>query len=428
MTNISQVFEGHELRTAPPNLSAISPRLNLLGENDLSIPVDDNLLSRHVLFLGGIGTGKTNAIFQILAQLRESMTSKDVMLIFDTKGDFYNEFYKNGDIVLSSGDKSTGPNGPDFWNIFREVGSGKLLEENINEIARTLFFERIERSNQPFFPNAAKDLFSAILLHFSRSGSKDINNDSLWKFLRGSPISELRKMLEQHSDLKAMVSYIADDRSPQTQGVFSELQQMMREILVGNFRRDGNLSIREAIKSKGGRAIFVEYDLSFGNILTPIYRLLFDLAIKEALGREKSEGNVWFIIDEFRLVPHLQHIDDGVNFGRSLGTKFLIGVQNVEQIYHAYGESLARSILSAFMTTVAFNVNDFATRDYIQGLFGKNRKKETFRSSISSRGLIESVRDANVVEDWDIASLPIGCAIISLPNYEPFIFQFRKYT
>lgn len=427
MNEKSQVFEGHELKLNPPTIPVTSPRFQLLGENGLSIPFDDNLLSRHMLFLGGVGTGKTNAIFIILDQLRRSMTSSDVVLIFDTKGDFYKEFYRAGDSVISSDGKSSGPHGPDYWNIFREVGTGKLLEENISEVARTLFFEKVHRSNQPFFPNAAKDLFEAILIHFSRSESEEMNNALLWDFLRRSSSSELREMLQQHNDLKAMSSYIADDRSPQTQGVFSELQQMVREILVGSFRRAGNLSIREAIRAKGGRAIFVEYDLSFGNILTPIYRLLFDLAIKEALSREKSEGNVWFIIDEFRLVPNLQHIDDGVNFGRSLGAKFIIGVQNVEQLYHAYGDSLARSILSGFMTTIAFNVNDYATRNFIQGLFGRNRKKETFRSTISSRGLVEQVRDAFVVEDWDITSLPIGCAIIGVSGYGPFRFQFDRY-
>jgi len=158
-----------------------------------------------------------------------------------------------------------------------------------------------------------------------------------------------------------MTSYIADDRSPQTQGVISELQQLVREVFVGNFRKAGNLSIRQAVRNKGGKVIFIEYDLGIGSMLTPIYRLLLDMALKEALGRKKSEGNVWFIIDEFRLIPNLQHVDDGLNFGRSLGAKFVIGVQNIEQVFHAYGESLARSILSGFSTTIAFKVNDITT-------------------------------------------------------------------
>ena len=427
-----QVFEGHELRPSPPSLPTGGVRCHLLGlgpsNSQITVPLSDDLLSQHILFLGGIGTGKTNAIFQLLRQLRENMTDNDVMLIFDTKGDYHQEFYRKGDIVISNDKKATGPDGPDYWNIFREVSPDESLEENLIEITRTLFYERTERSNQPFFPNAARDLLSAILLHFSRSGRGEASdNAQLRAFLNRSPAAEIRSMLESHDDLRAIVSYIADDRSPQTQGVISELQQMAREILVGNFRKAGTLSVREAIRNKGGRAIFVEYDLGIGNMLTPIYRLLLDLAIKEALCREKSEGNVWFVIDEFRLIPNLQHVDDGVNFGRSLGAKFITGVQNVEQVFHAYGEALARSILSGFMTTVAFRVNDSATRDFIQGLFGRNRKREAYMASVHSRGLVEQVREANVVEDWDVSSLPVGRAIIGLPGQEPFLFQFRRY-
>jgi hypothetical protein len=375
MKNV-QVFEGHELRNKPPELLIPNARCCFVGSddsgNEVRIPIDDDLFSKHLLFLGGIGTGKTNAIFHIIRQLRTSMTSDDVMIIFDTKGDFYNEFYKPGDIVISNDEKSTGPEHQDYWNIFRELCSGQSIEDDIFEIARTLFYERMQRSNQPFFPNAAKDLFSAILLHFS--GSEDAgrqNNGALRSFLDQSTPAEIRSMLQAHLDLRAMANYISDDRSPQTQGVISELQQMVREILIGNFRKEGTLSMRALVRKKGGCIIFVEYDLGIGNVLTPIYRLLLDLAIKEALCRKKSEGNVWFIIDEFRLVPNLQHVDDGINFGRSLGTKFIIGLQSVEQVFHEYGESLARSILSGFMTTIAFRVNDSTTRTFIQQLFGR---------------------------------------------------------
>ena len=427
-----KVFEGLELKQTPPGFAVESPRCVLSGidvnNHPVSLPISEDLFSKHLLFLGGIGTGKTNAILQIITQLRKTMTSNDVMVIFDTKGDFYKEFYRKGDIVISNDDKATGPNGPDYWNIFREIGMDTSIEDSISEITRTLFYEKVRFSNQPFFPNAARDILSSVLLHFMRSGtllSKD--NATLRSFLDHSPSADIRTMLQGYDDLRAMGSYIADDRSPQTQGVVSEMQQLVREIFIGNFRKPGNLSIRDAIRNKGGKIIFVEYDLGIGSVLTPIYRLLLDMAIKEALCRKKSEGNVWFIIDEFRLVPNLQHIDDGVNFGRSLGAKFIIGVQNVEQVFHAYGEPLARSMLSGFTTTVAFRVNDITTRTFVQQLFGKNRKRDTYMATVQSRGLVEQVRDANVVEDWDIASLPIGKAILGMPGLEPFLFQFNRY-
>jgi type IV secretory pathway TraG/TraD family ATPase VirD4 len=431
MNNV-QVFEGDRLETKPPAFSKKEERCRLLGHdssgNAYTVPLSDDLLSSHLLFLGGIGTGKTNAIFQILTQLRGSMTDRDVMLIFDTKGDFHKEFYRSGDTVISNDSKATGPSGVDYWNIFREIGTGESVEANIVEIAKTLFHGRTEKTSQPFFPNAAKDLFCGILTHFARSsGEEKMDNARLRSFLDQSSAGELRAMLQSHSDMKAMVSYIADDRSPQTQGVLSELQQMVREILIGNFRKPGTISVRDAIRSKGGHCIFIEYDLGIGNLLTPIYRLLLDLAIKESLCREKSEGNVWFVIDEFRLLPNLQHVDSGVNFGRSLGAKFMIGVQNIDQIFHGYGESLARSILSGFMTAVAFRVNDANTREFIKGLFGKNRKREAYMASVQTRGIVENVRDANVVEDWDLTNLSTGQAILGVPGNMPFLFQFDRH-
>jgi len=425
----TMVFEGNELSQTVPVNNSPQARCAIRGQDSsgklASFPLSDDLLSKHLLFIGGIGMGKTNGIFQILSQLRNNMTSNDVMVVFDTKGDFYDSFYRQGDIVISNDDKATGPRGRDYWNIFEEINAGINTEEEIVEIARALFFERSIKSSQPFFPNAARDLFSGIMLHFHRLGGVK-NNAVLRNFLDQTPSAEIRAILQQHQDLKAMTSYISDDRSPQTQGVISELQQHLREIFIGNFRKEGNLSIRQAIRAKQGRLVFVEYDLGIGGMLTPIYQLMLDMAIKEALSRKKSDGNVWFIIDEFRLIPNLQHIDDGINFGRSMGAKFIIGVQNIEQVFHAYGEAQAHSILSGLLTTVAFRVNDAATRKFIQELVGKNRKKEVFMSSVSSRGIVEQIREANVVEDWDIANMRVGEAIINTPGYKPFFFHFDK--
>lgn len=427
--NRTTVFDGNQLNRTVPKVDPQGARCFIQGTDldnrPVSFPLSDDLLSKHLLFIGGIGMGKTNGIFQILSQLRNAMTPEDVMIIFDTKGDFYDAYYRPGDIVISNDEKATGPSGRDYWNIFEEIVSDSNAEEDIVEIARALFYERSTKSSQPFFPNAARDLFTGLMLHFYRQG-RNSNNQELRNFLDQSPSADIRSILQLHPDLRAMVSYISDDRSPQTQGVISELQQHLREIFIGNFRKAGTLSIRKAIRAKQGRAVFVEYDLGIGSLLTPIYQLMLDMAIKEALSRKKSAGNVWFIIDEFRLIPNLQHIDDGINFGRSLGAKFIIGVQNIEQVFHAYGEAQAHSILSGLLTTIAFRVNDAATRKFIQELLGKNRKMEVFKSMVASRGIVEQIREANVVEDWEIANMRVGDAIINTPGYEPFLFHFNR--
>ena len=127
-------------------------------------------------------------------------------------------------------------------------------------------------------------------------------------------------------------------------------------------------------------------------------------------------------------------MDDAVNFGRSLGVKFVIGVQNVSQLIENYGEDGAMNILSGFSTTIAYKVSDHATRNYLVELMGVNRKRTTYLSAISSRGVIEELERANVVEDWDILSLDVGECIIRLPSAgsesdaSPFFVKMHPYS
>ena len=392
--------------------------------------IDEGLLSRHMLMLGAIGAGKSNATYHLIQKLRSSMTTNDVMFIFDTKGDYYNQFYRKGDIVISNDERATDGVRANYWNLFREITIDDRHLENAVEVVKSIFAEKLERSSQPFFPNAAKDLLRALIMYIIRNKQQfpaGGDNAMLLEVLQTVDPRAFVDLLKSAKDTKAMVPYIEDLSSGQTQGVLSELQQGTTDVLIGNFARQGTLSMRELVRQKGGRVVFIEYDLSIGSVLGPIYQLLFDLAIKEALSRRKNEGNVFFIIDEFRLLPKLTHIDDGVNFGRSLGAQFIIGVQNVEQVFHVYGEELARSMLSGFSTTVSFRLNDYKSREFVKDLAGANGRVTSYESSNKTKGIVEQYRDTTVIQDYDVNSLRIGEALILRNGNPPFRFRFREF-
>jgi type IV secretory pathway TraG/TraD family ATPase VirD4 len=149
------------------------------------------------------------------------------------------------------------------------------------------------------------------------------------------------------------------------------------------------------------------------------------MAIKESLSRRRSAGNIWFVIDEFRLLPHLQYLENAVNFGRGLDVKFIIGVQNISQVDEVYS-GLATSILSGFSSNFVFRLGDRASKDYVEGIFGYNKKAEIYKPGSSS--IMENIREAHVVEDWDIAQLQIGEAIVGLAGLEPFLFRFDEFN
>ena len=403
-------------------------------EKSTLLNIDRDTISKHCMLIGGTGCGKSNVFYHLIEQIKKRMTSDDVMIIFDTKGDYYSNFFSYGDAVIGGG--SSFASMTEKWNIFKEIVSDgwedKDIALNAQELSWSIFKEAIDKSKDPFFPNAARDLFASILLCMIQEARDDLSyrkeclfNNELKKALDESTIHDVKAMIESHPNFTSVLSYIGDGSTGQALGVYAEMLGTARKLLVSSFDDRGMFSIRNFVRKKGGRILFVEYDISIGETLSPIYSLLFDLALKEALGRKKSQGDVYLICDEFRLIPYLQHIDDGVNFGRSLGVKVIAGLQSINQLTEAYGEDGGKNILAGFSSVFAFRANDVYTRDYIVGLHGKNVVMEQHRTLTNS--IHEERHEAHVVEDWDMNDLEVGEAIVSFPFGKPFRFKFDLY-
>ncbi|HZK18489.1 MAG TPA: type IV secretion system DNA-binding domain-containing protein [Clostridia bacterium] len=418
--------------SAPRGVKVVLP--GLLGKNRQNIDINEDILSKHILLLGGTGSGKTNLLYYFIKQLKNSMTANDVMIIFDTKGDFFDKFYKPGDTVLANSKQYKSV--MQLWNIYKEIVADGWEDADIlantHEIIGSLFRDASEKSSQPFFPNAARDLLASLIVAHIRVGRDDLsikrrffNNEALKQYLDMLTPDKIRALLGCFPDLRSVLTYIGDGSSDQALGVMAELQSVVRRVLMGSFSGDGRFSVRNFVRSKAAKTLFIEYDLAIGETLTPIYRLLFDLALKEAMGRQKTEGNVYLICDEFKLLPHLHHIEDGVNFGRSLGVKVIAGIQSIEQLYQIYGERKGKNIAAGFSSVFAFKAGDPGTRDYVSRLYGKNIVLEQYKTAANT--LVEKRREGNTVEDWNLTNLSIGEAIVGLPFQQPFRFKFDIY-
>lgn len=418
-------------------ITAGTPSLLLKGEfngKPASFGLGEDVISKHMMLVGGTGCGKSTLFYHIIEQLKKKMTADDVMIIFDSKGDFYSKFFNKKDCVIG--------NSPQYiqqserWNIFKEILADGWDERqvmmNATEICKALFEERTKNnSSNPFFPNAARDLLAAILVTTIRLGEgekqfvvENFYNNRIKEFLDSCSGPDICDYLDGFGDMRSVMSYIEGD-SAQSQGVLAEMFSVVRDVFMGVFCENGKFSMRNFVRQKGGRTLFIEYDLSIGSVLTPVYKMLFDLALKEALGRTKSQGNVYFICDEFKLLPNLQHIDDGVNFGRSLGVKVFAGLQSIEQLYEIYGQSRGKNLAAGFSSIIAFRANDVTTREYISSLHGKNMVLEQYR--MLNNTMVEEKRIGSTVEDWDLNNLKVGEAIVGLPFAPPFRFYFEMY-
>lgn len=418
-------------------VSQSKPLVLLKGEfngKPASFSLGEDVISKHMMLVGGTGCGKSTLFYHLIEQLKKKMTADDVMIIFDSKGDFYSKFYDKKDCVIGNSFQYIQQS--ERWNIFKEIladGWGeRQVMMNATEICKALFEERTKNnSSNPFFPNAARDLLAAILVATIRLGEgekqfvvENFYNNRIKEFLDSCSGQDICDYLDGFGDMRSVMSYIEGD-SAQSQGVLAEMFSVIRDVFVGVFCEKGKFSMRNFVRQKGGRTLFIEYDLSIGSVLTPVYKMLFDLALKEALGRMKSQGNVYFICDEFKLLPNLQHIDDGVNFGRSLGVKVFAGLQSIEQLYEIYGPSRGKNLAAGFSSIIAFRANDVTTREYISSLHGKNMVLEQY--CMLNNTIVEEKRIGSTVEDWDLNSLRVGEAIVGLPFAPPFQFYFEMY-
>lgn len=414
----------------PPDTTKAVVRLQgVFNTEKKAFGLTEEVLSKHILLVGGTGSGKTNLFYHIVKQLTGKMTKDDVMLIFDSKGDFYNKFYTKGDIII--GNSAQYRKASDKWNIYEEIiADGKdyvSVTQNTQEICKSLFSDLVERnSSNPFFPIAARDLLASIIIALIRNGVVPDNKD-IKEYIDSTSLEELRTLLASHKELASVASYIGGKAGSQAQGVLSEMYSVVRDVFTGVFAESGDFSMRKFIRQKGGRVAYIEYDLAIGDVLSPIYTLLFDLALKEALGRTATQGNVYLVADELKLLPNLRHLEDGINFGRSLGVKILAGLQSIDQLNANYtNETKAKNAVSGFSSVFAFQQNDFSTREYVSQLMGQNMILESFPEANGS--IHYEKREGHTVEDWDLTSLAVGEAIVKLPSASPFRFKFDLYT
>ena len=412
-----------------------NPHVRLLGNinnkrTELCLSAED--LSTHTLATGGTGSGKTNVIFEITRQIKGQLTAEDVMIIFDTKRDFLT--LRDGrDVVISNSleDKSDNL----AWNIFMEIVADgwekEAIEINADEIANLIFSDSIKNSQAPFFPKAAKDIFAAILkgITFIGIDNKEhrvryMNNDALRKYLSKVNAKMLIEFLGMFPELCGVLKYIGDGSSEQALGVLAELEETTGQLFRKSFGLDGRFSVRKFVKGRGAKTLFVEYDLAGGSTFIPMYTVLFDMFIKQSLCNT-NRGKVYMVCDELKLLPHLLHLEDALNFGRSIGMNIIAGIQSMEQLYEVYGEIGGRNIASGFQTTICFHTNNQATREYISGIHGTNYM--AIQHTGASNNLQESIRDGCAVEDWEIVNLCQGEAIVGLPFEKPIIFKFERY-
>lgn len=409
-----------------------------------SLYFNEKLLSKHMIALGAIGSGKTNFLYYVFQSLLQRLQdggqghSQDRVICFDPKGDYCEKFFSRNSVCIGS----DVANITDSWNLFAEVmdtPTSPIDCELLRQIATTLFKKQIDSSNNPVFPSGARDLFVGLFRYFvqERVAGGDasfatMNNATLKRFFEThvTDAEEIKRMVLSVPGCEWLSTYLMAPQSATTQSYLAPLQAVVNEIFVGCFAKPGTFSVRQFMRgSNDRRVLFLEYDPEKGCIIDAVYTAILDLAMKEAIGRNRVQRrNVIFVLDEFPMLPALSYVDQILQFGRSIGVKVVAAIQSTAQLTQKYGDSGATNIISGFSTMVAFRLFDSMSRDAVIQRHGKNLSCVTYLSRNRDESNKEQLLELNAVTDWDITQLKIGECIVSPPNGVPFRFYPKVFN
>ena len=441
---MKQLIEGLQLAQTPPkafHTTGISPEVQMKHGMILD---DGNMWSSPTLIIGAVGSGKSYLLRQFMHPIMEYAASAgDAVVVFCAKPELLAQA-RPGDLVISV--SATAPE--NCWSIFAEMEASDDPERTLREISLSLFHEAEERTNQPFFPQAAQDMFfqsAMFLFDQARKRGRRCDNADLLEFLIQTPIygdedsdelGWLNYYAKAYPERFGMLrDYLGGDGNAQGMGVLSEIRVFLARTMTGSFARaGGRFSAHRAIRE--GKRVFLHYDYArAGRSSLVIMKTILDLLLKEGMS-SKAAHKSWFFLDEYALLPKSDVMIDSLLLGRDPsssgkgGVRIIAALQSAQLMSHHYKSEEAKSLLSLFPNVIAMRISDPISRAVLSERYGKARYQYIYAGAGGRSQSVDALED--VVSDYDYAKITEkGQAILSLPGVSnaPFIYNgYEKGT
>ncbi len=366
------------------------------------------------LVCGNTGAGKSVAITPMCKKIRERGQRA---IIFDTSGEYIERFYRPGhDAILNPLDARCAPWTP--WGEIRTradyLAMGKSLFPQIS-------------NNEKFWSIAGASLFASVAAQAPKLGYD--TNRKLAHKLTTATLADVAKAVEGTTGKRFM------DRNagPMSQNLLATLSGSLESLLFLRDLRPGEeaFSIKRFIEEPSDKWLFISMRGEDEASIRPLISLWYDIAINAALALPnephetpmEQRRRIFFLLDELARLQKLEGLDAGVREGRKKGMSFLLGLQSVASMRHAYGNDVAESILGQPQTMLVLRTTHHATAEWLEKALGKAELERTVESqSYGANSQRDGVnlnrqrKDETVVMASEIQNLPNCTGFLKLPS------------
>jgi type IV conjugative transfer system coupling protein TraD len=366
------------------------------------LPLIKNAETTHLFFHGTVGSGKSNAIKELLDQIRYR---GDRAIIYDKSCNFLEEFYRpNSDILLNPLD-IRGRHWP-LWLECRD--SADFDSYAAAQIPMPL------SSQDPFWIHAARTIFSAAAFEMRNDPNRKVVK--LLRYLLTADLDVLQQYLKG-TEAETLVSEKIEKTAISIKSVLATYLKSMKYIQD----EENPFSIREWIQNdKANNWLFITSLADRHETLKPLISAWLDIAVNALMSLPPSQDRrIWLILDELPSLQQLPYLTSTLSESRKFGGCIVVGAQNYAQIEKIYGASGAREISALLNTRFMFRQPDPEMAKWSAANFGESITEEV-REGLSYGA--NTMRDGISINRVEVRKPLISYSeIMSLANLHSFV-------
>jgi len=323
--------------------------------------------AQHMQIIGDPGSGKTQAIMQILDQAE---AQDEVAIVYDPHLEFATRYYRpeRGDLIANPLDERCFS-----WCPTDELDLSDSATAEATALAQTeSLYPGRPTDRDWFFIHTSRLIYKHLLVHHQPESARELGT---W-MQHPDPQIDMRVL---GTELEQM---LAANAAPQRAAVTSTLAQVAFALRQIPDKDPGRQvwTVRDWCEKRQGWIFFTNTQ-DTRTALRPLQSLWIDMLIRRILsqGPRPDLKPVRLILDELPTLQMLPQLQAAMTESRKTGLSIVIGFQGRSQIKALYGEE-SETIFSAPFTKILLRTSEPEAADWSSKIVGEieiERPKET---------------------------------------------------
>lgn len=331
------------------------------------VPYPADLWTRHVLVVGGVGSGKSTVLRPLIDKV---ISSGEQMMLFDPKSEFTSGFGKPG--IIAPWD-ARGLS----WDIGKDMRN--LLD--MRRFASTM----IKESQDPMWSNASRQLLVGLMIYLKGTRGSDWGWLELRDLIALPQASLLQIMKRWHPEAERAV----EKASVTTAGILINLASFCSAIFDlaeawGANAPDRRVSFVEWIKGGSfhgqlilqGHGAYAELTKAYVEAIVGVVSAM----VNSVEMSDDPNRKIWFIADEFAQMGKVP-VRALFEVGRSRGVRCVVACQDFAQLEEIHGTPFVRALVGMCGTLLIGQIMQGETAEALCKAFGA---REVERANVSA--------------------------------------------